>query len=254
MNERFADANMSGAEFRHLNLSGAVFDVVNLGGASFNNVNLSGMKIRDANLSNTIIEDAYIAGLTVMGIEIAPLIEAELDRREPERARLRIDIRDPDEVKAFIGWLDAECAAFKTFLRATSPAQLRRRPAENEWNALEVVRHMLFVEDVYINHFIMNHDKPYIKMGMLPEHLRGNSAYQDVGTEAVDDLEVILAKWDTVHADTLTYVADLNADKLRQQTTDGEGRHQTPGAVLQLLARHDLRHIRQAEKALATLF
>ncbi|MCL4504848.1 MAG: DinB family protein [Chloroflexi bacterium] len=254
MNEHFVHADMGGAEFRDVNLGGAVFDNVNLAGASFNNINFAGAKIRDANLQNMAIEDANLTGFTVMGVNIEPLIEAELDRREPERARVRIDIFNPTEVKALISWLDAVRAAFRAVLRASSPSQLRRRPAENEWNALEVVRHMLFAEDVYINRFILNNARPLNKAGMLPEHLRSRSEYQDVGSEAVDDLETILAAWDAVHADTLAYVAQLDAVKLRRQTTDMEGRHGTPGAVLQLLARHDIRHIRQAERALATLY
>src|SRR4051794_34559045 len=59
-----------------------------LEGAQLRNVNFSNVSITDAWLVDTDIS-GEIRGLIVNGVEVKPLVEAELDRRHPERTRLR---------------------------------------------------------------------------------------------------------------------------------------------------------------------
>ena len=68
-------------------LKGAEFVNVDLSGAHFHNVNLQGAKVMEAMLVNARFS-GLIHGLVVNDIEIAPLIDAEMTRRYPERARL----------------------------------------------------------------------------------------------------------------------------------------------------------------------
>src|SRR5215471_11490462 len=76
----FADEDLSDAVFRETDLSRA---------------RMYGVLLTGANL------DGDITGLVVNGVEVAPLIEAELDRRHPERIALRAatnPARDADSV------------------------------------------------------------------------------------------------------------------------------------------------------------
>ena len=73
--ELYENRDMAAALFRNVNLRGAAFVDVNLGEAT----------IRNANLANVTIEDANIVGLTIYGIRVDRLIDAELDRRDPQR-------------------------------------------------------------------------------------------------------------------------------------------------------------------------
>src|SRR5688572_19787777 len=68
----------SAGEFIGQDLSGAVFREANLSGARMRGVLLIGADI-----------DGAINGLIVNGVEVAPLIEAELNRLHPERTALR---------------------------------------------------------------------------------------------------------------------------------------------------------------------
>ena len=76
------------AEFRDQDLSGAQFSNVDLSGARFRNVSLV-----KAVLRGVWMEDVEISGevvnVRVNGVDIAPLVEAELERRHPELALLR---------------------------------------------------------------------------------------------------------------------------------------------------------------------
>jgi uncharacterized protein YjbI with pentapeptide repeats len=64
---------MSPAEFIDADLSGAIFRNVDL-----SDVRMSGTLLINAEISGPI------AGLKINGIEVAPLVAAELDRRHPE--------------------------------------------------------------------------------------------------------------------------------------------------------------------------
>jgi catechol 2,3-dioxygenase-like lactoylglutathione lyase family enzyme len=68
------------ARFERRNLAGAGFDDVNLSGSSFSNVNLRGARLTNVNLSDVAIEDANIEGMTIYGIDIYALVQAELAR------------------------------------------------------------------------------------------------------------------------------------------------------------------------------
>src|SRR4030042_110117 len=154
-------------------MAGSVFRDVNLGGATFENVNLAGATIRNANLEGLRIEDANIAGLTVFGFRVGALMETDGDRRAPERARLKMrDLYDPEAVHEVMARLEEIRAAFRQRLRATDAGLLAARPNADEWSALENVRHMLFAEDLYLNRFILQNDKPWNKLGLLPDFLQ----------------------------------------------------------------------------------
>jgi hypothetical protein len=79
------DESWEGRRLKNINLHAASFDNINLGQSTFQNVNLADSVLLDVNLSNTIIDWATIDGLRICGVEVKPLIEAELERRKVSR-------------------------------------------------------------------------------------------------------------------------------------------------------------------------
>lgn len=251
MSERHKDKKMTGAEFRRVDLGEATSEDVNLHRAAFRNVNLGDATIRGANLSGLTIENAAIGGLTISGIRVDELIEAELDRRDPERVHLRMcDTFDPAEVKRVMERLDEVRGAFCALLRGTPPEQLNHHSGPDAWSATEHARHLLFAEDLYLNRWILRNDRPWCPMGHLPPFLEDNPAFGEVGTDPTQDLETVLAAWDDLHTGMLDFVNQMASDVLRQDTSDVDYGQGTIGGVLQGMAQHDLTHIRMAETAL----
>jgi ankyrin repeat protein len=70
-----------GHYFHAMHLHGAVFNNVNLGRSTFHNINMAGAALININLHNAIIDFATIDGLKIFGVEVKPLIDAELKRR-----------------------------------------------------------------------------------------------------------------------------------------------------------------------------
>ena len=244
MSETFENRNMAGVVFHNVNLEGAVFD----------DVNLSGGRIHNANLTNFNIEDAYIKGLTVFGFRIDELIEAELDRRDPERGRLRMaDCFDPECVRAVLQHLGEVRAGFRTFLREANPALWSTRPDPENWSVIENLRHLIFAEDLYLNRWLLQNNEPWCKLGLRPAFLADNPNYAEVGSQPSEDIETLLAAWEAIHAHMMAFVATVSAEELHRDTSKLDFGQGTAGRVLQTLARHDLEHIRQAEAAVAQL-
>lgn len=241
-----------GEIFENRDLTGAVFRNANLQAAVFNDVNLADANIRNASVANLSIGNCYIKGMTVEGFRVDEMIEAELDRRDPERARLRMsDPHDPECVRAVMARLDEVRAEFCEMLRAADASQLTARPEPDEWSVIEIVRHLVFAEDLYLNRWIECNDVPWCTMGLLPEFLARDPDYADVGIDPADDLESVMAAWDGIHACTQAFVADVTAEQLRRDTTGLDFGQGTVGGVLQGLAVHDLGHIRQVAQMLA---
>ena len=241
MKEQFTHVNMAGTEFHDVNLQGAVFDDVNMAGA----------RIHNANLANVVIDDANIGGLTIFGMNIEDLIETELDRRDPERVSLRAaDIFDPEEIRGLLARLDSVRAEFKALLRATPVGRRTARPGPDRWSATEHLRHLVFAEDLYLNRWLVRNEEPWCCLGFLPPFLENDPEYADVGSAPTDDLELIIATWETLDAEMGRFVAGATAGVLRGDTSDVDFGQGTVGQVLQGMAQHDLTHIRMAEAAI----
>jgi hypothetical protein len=153
-------------------LRDARFTGVNLAGARFRAVDLSGAKMDDAMLVGAELS-GLIIGLRVNGVEVAPLVTAELDRLHPERVTLRP--RDSAGMVAACDALDAMWAPTMERARALPEAALHER-VEDEWSFLETLRHLIFVVDAWVSHAVLGEDRPYSPIGMVPSFLGDPSA------------------------------------------------------------------------------
>jgi len=106
-------------EFVKQDFSSARFEQVDFSRAWFRNVYFTGATLRGAWLEDVDI-DGEIRNVRINGVDIGPLVEAELNRRYPERTKL-----DPADAAGFReGWTIIERAWPPTIERA------RRLPPE----------------------------------------------------------------------------------------------------------------------------
>ena len=84
----FTGDDLTGSRFERVDLSGSEFLAVNLRGSRFRGVALSGSVLRGVELGNVDI-NGEIENVTVNGVDIGPLIDAELNKRYPDRVKMR---------------------------------------------------------------------------------------------------------------------------------------------------------------------
>jgi len=117
-------------------------------GRTFRQINLNDTVWKEADLVNARFS-GRIDGLVINDIEVAPLIAAEMDRRFPERTRLRPQTRD----EAAGAWAVIEdlWSASKARAATVDEAVLHARPEADEWSWCEGFRHLVFVTDAWIS-------------------------------------------------------------------------------------------------------
>ncbi|RPI20017.1 MAG: DinB family protein [Actinobacteria bacterium] len=133
-----------------------------MSGASFREVDLSRSVMRGVMLADADI-DGYIVGLKINGVEVAPLIEAELDRLHPER----LSLRGTDVAGLRAGWEVIERFWAETMARAAGlPEADLHRSVGGEWSLAETLRHLVFVTDSWLGHAVLAEERPFHPIGL----------------------------------------------------------------------------------------
>lgn len=149
-------------EFFKQDLSEARFEQVDFSRAWFRNVYFSGSTLRGAWLEDVEI-DGEIRNVTINGVDIGPLIEAELDRRYPARTKLRPT--DPAGYSEAWGIIESAWSETVEHARTLRPELLDRRVAD-EWSFIETLRHLVFAADAWIRRAILGIPDPFSPLGL----------------------------------------------------------------------------------------
>lgn len=153
----FIDADLRGSRFEHVDLSGAELRAVDLSGARFAGVDLSGAVMRGVELVNVSIYGELL-NVTVNGVDIAPLVDAELNRRYPDRAKMRpADPAGFREAWDLLGRLWGQTTERARRL----PAELLHESVDGEWSFIETLRHLAFATDAWIRRAILGDPSPW---------------------------------------------------------------------------------------------
>src|SRR4051794_15276848 len=131
-------------------------------GARLHAPNFEGAKITDAWFYGADIS-GDLEGLRLNGIEVAPLVTAELERLFPERAKLRAT--DPDGLAE--AWATVEDTWQSTLARARAlPQPSLSARVDDEWSFVETLRHLVMATDCWLRRMIKGIDRPYHPWGL----------------------------------------------------------------------------------------
>ena len=153
----FIRSDLRGSRFEDVDLSGAQLRAVDLSGARFEGVDLSGVVMRGVDLVGVDIY-GQIENLTINGVDIGPLVTAELDRRYPGRAKMRP--ADPAGFRE--AWDILERLWDGTVDRARRlPPALLHESVDGEWSFIETLRHLAFATDAWVRRAILGDPSPW---------------------------------------------------------------------------------------------
>jgi uncharacterized damage-inducible protein DinB len=156
-------------------LRGAEFAHVDLKGARFVGADLSGVVMRGVDLLGADIESPWLfdddGALLVNGVDVVPLIDAELDRRFPGREQRRAT--DPDGRRS--AWAALERTWAATLERvAAMPAGTVEESVAGEWSLAQTLRHLVLATDVWLGRAVLEVDQSFHPLG-----LAGHGAEED---------------------------------------------------------------------------
>src|SRR5215217_6358256 len=147
----FIRADLRGSRFERVDLSGAQLRAVDLTDARFRGVYLRGVVMRGVELVDVDLH-GEIENLTINGVDIGPLVNAELDRRYPVRAKMRP--ADPAGFREAWDILDRLWGETVERARRLRP-ELLHRSVDGEWSFIETLRHLVFATDSWIRRAIL---------------------------------------------------------------------------------------------------
>ncbi|MCG5445066.1 DinB family protein [Micromonospora sp. NIE79] len=141
-----------------------VFVDRDLRGARFNRSTLAGAVMRGVDVDALDIDAPWLAEGTFLinGVDVVPLVEAELNRRFPGRD-LR-QAKDPDDLR--VAWAALERAWAAAVERAVSmPEGAVDVSIDGEWSFAQTLRHLAFAADTWLGKAILRLPQPFHPLG-----------------------------------------------------------------------------------------
>lgn len=250
----FRDEDLTGARFEGVRLAAATFHNSTLRDAVFHWVDLSGARIRSA-----LIDGMEITGdfgrLVINGVDVAPLIEAELDRRHPGRAQMR-----PTHAAGYReAWTLLRGLWDETVARARLlPPDLLHERVDGEWSFIETLRHLLFVEEAWVLRAMLGDPAPWHALS-LPFDEMPETPGVPRDRVARPSLDEVLDALGEQHTVVERLLSDLSDARLAGMTTPVPGagwpepRSYPVAECLRVVLSEEFEHRMFAERDLAVL-
>jgi DinB superfamily len=130
--------------------------------AEVRNALLRDVRLRGVELVNVEL-DGELRNVVVNGVDIGPLVEAELARKDPDYAKM--SPATADEFREAWGILERRWA--ETVGRARALDQrLLHESVDGEWSFVETLRHLVFATDAWAARTILDEPLPYHPLGL----------------------------------------------------------------------------------------
>ncbi|GAB2456789.1 DinB family protein [Xylanimonas ulmi] len=201
------DDDARGARFDALEAPGARFWLSDLTGARFEQTSLADVVMRGVDLSNADV-DGDLRGLVLNGVAVAPLVEAELDRRHPGRASRR----SPDPAAQLAAFEAAQRAWDATIDRAASRPALRDARADGEWSIAQTLRHLVFATDGWLRHAVLGLPDAFAPIGLPFTEWWDQAAGLGVDVAATPTWDEVLAVRAERTAQVRAFLADVSRE------------------------------------------
>jgi hypothetical protein len=234
-------------------LPGARLEDLDLSGARLHAPNLEAARITDAWLRDADIS-GDIQGLRINGVEVEPLVLAELERRFPERTRLRA--ADPE---AFAdAWEMVGRLWEATLERARNlPEAVVHERVDDEWSFVETHRHLILATDCWLRRMVKGMGRPYHPWGLAGSWL-ADPAVWGLEPAANPTLEEVLAVRRERMKEVGATIASLTEEELDRvcepPATPGHPTHgRSVRACLRVIVTEEWEHRLYAERDLDIL-
>ena len=216
-----------------------------LRGRTFRNRTLRQSRFIGCDLGDVVVRGSDVAGmevdspwlleggnrLLVNGVDVVPLVDAELNIRFPGR-ELRV-VEHPEGLRA--AWVALERTWSSTLDRArTMPPGTVDTSVDDEWSLAQTLRHLVMATDTWLGKAILERQQPYHPAG-LPDDGGGSDAYDEsvFSVKTPSFVEVIEARTER-QLMVSEFLASLNLEDLAQPRKNPHG-HDYPETVLSCL-------------------
>jgi hypothetical protein len=233
-------------------LQGAEFVGADLRGARFVRADLSGVVMRGVDVQEADIDSPWLfegdSFLRVNGVDVIPLVEAELNRRFPGRGDRRA--ADPDSLRA--AWASLERTWAATLERvAAMPAGTADVSVGGEWSFAQTLRHLVLATDVWLGRAVLGIEQPFHPIGQPDtgaDRRLDMSVFTTVNPSYAEVLEVRAGRLAMVH----DFIATVTPEGLAATRPDpwSPENETTIRSCLHVILEEEWEHLRYAVRDL----
>lgn len=230
----FVDSDLRGARFVRADLSGVV---------------MRGVNLSDAHLDDPLLTDSP-STLWVNGVDVAPYVEAELNRRFPGRAQRRAS--GPDGLRA--AWAAAGETWASTLDRAARmPTGSVEISVRGEWSLAQTLRHLVMATDIWLRRAVLRERQPYDPVGLPHAEYELDGLNMAVfATPPAPSYEQVLEARSAHLSMVRGFIATVTAGQLTEQCTNpwSPGSTMTTLSCLHVILQEEWEHHRCAVRDL----
>ena len=231
---------------------GSTFFKTSFKGATMRACDLSGVTMRSVDVDGLDIDghDLLFGSLFVNGVDVVPLVDAELNRqfpgRELQKAQTPEGLRD--------GWVAVQ-VAWETTVTNTPP-ELVDAHVEDEWSLAQTLRHLVLATDAWLRAGIMAMEQPFHEIGQIftgAAEMGFDMSIFRADVPAFEDILTVRAERQQLVTDFLaTATPELLAEE-RNNPWGGGDWHPTVGDCVRVILEEEWAHLRYIRRDLALL-
>jgi hypothetical protein len=231
---------------------GATFVQANFKGATLRFSDVSGMTMRSVDVDGLDIDshDLFQGRLLVNGVDVVPLVDAELNRRFPGRELQ--DAQTPEGLRE--AWVAVQAAWRETV--ADTPPDLVDAHVEDEWSLAQTLRHLVLATDAWLRGAILQVDQPFHEIGQLftgAADMGFDTSIFRAETPGFDEVLAVRAERQQLVTDFLaTATPELLAEDRANPWGGGDWRPSV-GDCVRVILEEEWAHLRYVRRDLALL-
>jgi hypothetical protein len=217
------------------------------------NATLRGLRMRGAELRDVEISGELI-NVIVNGVDIGPLVQRELNRRMPERAKMH-----PAGADGFReAWAILERLWADTIERARSlSSDVLHTRVNDEWSFIETLRHLNFASAAWIDRMILGDPSPWDPLDLPWDEAPGweGIPWDREARPTLDEVLAVRRKRHAMVADVMASLTDEQLASQVSQTAPGWPQFETFPFIqcLHIVCNEEWQHRLYAERDLTEL-
>lgn len=231
-----------GATFIRASFKGATLRFSDVGGVTMRAVDVDGLDIDS--------HDLFLGTLVVNGVDVVPLVDAELNRRFPGRELQKA--QTPEGLRE--AWVAVQ-AAWRTTVEDTPP-DLVDAHVEDEWSLAQNLRHLVLATDAWLRGAIWRIPQPFHEIGQIftgAEQMGFDVSVFRTDPPTYDEVLAVRAERQQLVTDFLTTATDDLLAQERDNPWGGGDWHPSVGDCIRVILEEEWAHLRYVRRDLAIL-
>ena len=230
---------------------GATFVKASFKGATIRFSDVSGVTMRSVDVGGLDIDshDLFFGSLFVNGVDVVPLVDAELNRQFPGRELQKA--QTPEGLRE--GWVAVQAAWQETV--ADTPAHLVDAHVEDEWSLSQTLRHLILATDAWLRGGILRIEQPLHEIGQIftgAKEMGFDMSVFRADAPSYDEILSVRAERQQLVTD---FLATATEELLAEERKDPWGGDWSPtvGDCIRVILEEEWAHLRYIRRDLARL-